>query len=115
MPKWIGIACGVVVRIEGIDAVMLGRDEEHIVHALAGNGHVSEDQRLAVNLAIHGIGKSGKDRAPRRNQARLERPLSAAYFAVKRPANNATARTPGRLVLRFIVRSFGGPFDASSS
>jgi hypothetical protein len=43
--------------------------------------------------AIHGIGKSGNNKAPARNQARSERPLSAAYFAVKRPLQNATART----------------------
>src|SRR2546423_9859941 len=38
-------------------------------------------------------GKERKNRAPRTNQARWERPLSAAQFAVKRPHSNATART----------------------
>jgi hypothetical protein len=42
---------------------------------------------------IHWTGKSGKSRAPKRNQAGSERPLCAAYFAVKRPDRNATART----------------------
>ena len=41
---------------------------------------------------IHGIGKSGKSTAPRRNQVRSERPRSAAYVAVNRPAKSATAR-----------------------
>ena len=39
------------------------------------------------------MGKNGKNGAPRTNQARWERPLSAAQFAVKRPHSNATART----------------------
>jgi hypothetical protein len=43
--------------------------------------------------AIHGIGKSGNSNAPTRNQAHLERPLSAAYFAVRLPDQNATANT----------------------
>jgi hypothetical protein len=41
---------------------------------------------------IHGTGKSGKSRAPKRNQVRSDRPLWAAYFAVKRP-DGIAART----------------------
>jgi hypothetical protein len=55
--------------------------------------------------AIHGIGKSGNSRAPNRNHRRLERPLCAAYFAVKRPVRKATATTG--TVMKMIQESMG--------
>jgi hypothetical protein len=59
---------------------------------------------------IHGTGKSGNKSAPQTNQARSERPVAAAYFAVKRPDKNATARTG--MVMKMIQENMAAPINA---
>ena len=61
---------------------------------------------------IHGTGNGRKNTAPQTNQARLERPFSAAYSAVKRPDKNATARTA--IVTKTIQENMAAPIDALS-
>jgi hypothetical protein len=47
----------VVVRIEGVNAVVLRGHVHHVVTAEAGNGDVGHVKRLRVNVTIHGVRK----------------------------------------------------------
>ncbi len=42
-----------MVGIEGVYAVMLGDDEEHIVPALSWNLHPADEERLCIDLTIY--------------------------------------------------------------
>ena len=46
-----------IIRVEGIDAVMLRRQEDHIVRALVWDRNVRQIERLGVNITIHKLGK----------------------------------------------------------
>ena len=65
---------GVAVRIERVNAVVLGCNKHHVVHA-SGDVHLRHEKRLAVNERIN---RAGKDLAECRNihvrgsQLRLE-------------------------------------------
>ena len=54
-PEQPAVCITVAVRVERIDRIMHGGDEEHIAHAFAGNGQVRQDQRLRINVAIHRV------------------------------------------------------------
>src|SRR5579864_741642 len=43
------------VRVKGIDGIMLGGDEHHVVHAACNITQAGNEQRLSVDLAIHRI------------------------------------------------------------
>lgn len=45
------------VRVEGIDAVVFGGDEDDVVSALAGDGETLNVKRLSVDAAVNGIGE----------------------------------------------------------
>ena len=45
------------VGVEGIDAVVLGGDEEHVVFALTGNLDVGHIKGLSVSIAVDGKSK----------------------------------------------------------
>ena len=57
------LADAAVVGVEGVDAVMLRRDEHHIAEALPRNRDVREIQRLGVDVSIDRIGKEPLERA----------------------------------------------------
>src|SRR5579859_466415 len=42
-----------VVGVEGVDAIVLGGDEQNVMRAFAGNLDRREEERLRVNRAIH--------------------------------------------------------------
>src|SRR5271170_7768926 len=44
---------GLAVGVEGIDAVVLGRNKEHIVPALARYLQSCEEERLRINVSIY--------------------------------------------------------------
>ncbi len=50
LPYWLG---ALVVRVEHINAIVLGLHKHHVVRAFSGNAHIRHIQRLAVNLAVH--------------------------------------------------------------
>src|SRR5262245_53552021 len=53
VPKWNGVAAGIVVGVEGINAIMLCSDEHHIMCSLPGNLQVGYIKRLSVNSPIY--------------------------------------------------------------
>src|SRR5690348_5136154 len=44
---------GGAVRVEGVNAIVLGGDEQNVMHAFAGNLDRREEERLRVYRAIH--------------------------------------------------------------
>src|SRR5689334_25228302 len=46
---------GGVIRVEGIDAVMRGRYDDHVMHG-ACYGDIGKEERLRVNSAIYRVG-----------------------------------------------------------
>ena len=49
-------SAGLAIRIEGVNAIVLGRDENHVVRA-AGNAEFRHEKRLAVYERIDAAGK----------------------------------------------------------
>src|SRR5580704_3571088 len=53
LPERVYIVAAVIVRIEGVHAVVLGGDVDHIVLAFTRYGHILEFDGLRVDLTIH--------------------------------------------------------------
>ena len=55
LPEGLGVRAAVAIGIEGVDAIVLGDDEEDVVRALAGDAEIGHVKRLSVDVAIHGV------------------------------------------------------------
>ena len=53
---------GLSVGVEGVDAVVLGGDEDDVVRA-AGDREIRHIERLGVDFAIHGAGEEFSERS----------------------------------------------------
>ena len=47
--------CGETIGVEGIDAVILGRDVDDVVQALTGDGYVGDVERLRKDVSVDRI------------------------------------------------------------
>ncbi len=57
LPKGVGIGTRVVVRVESVDAVMLGADENHVV-GRAIDVKVGNVKRLTKKISVHRMGEN---------------------------------------------------------
>ena len=73
------------VGVEGVEAVVLGRDIQDVVDALAGDRHAGHVERLGVDLAVDAVDAEQAERARldvRRRQDRLARVQAVARGVV---------------------------------
>ena len=61
MPEGGRVAPGVVISIEGVNAIVLGDQEHNIVGAFVRDGNVRKKKRLCVNRAIDRLAAEVKD------------------------------------------------------
>ena len=57
LPQNAVVRAQITVGVERVDRVVLGRHENHVVNALAGNRHIRHDQRFGIDVTVHGVGK----------------------------------------------------------
>jgi hypothetical protein len=57
VPQRRGVGAGVAVGIERINAIMLGRNVNHIVRAEAWDGNIRNIQRLRIHVSVDGLAK----------------------------------------------------------
>src|SRR5438105_9523290 len=62
LPKGHGVAGGVIVRIERVNARMSGGDEYYVVDAFVADRHIRHVQRLRINLSINRVGEKFAER-----------------------------------------------------
>lgn len=87
LPQRRRVHSGVVVRIEGVNAVVLRGHVHYIVRAQAGDVHVGDVQRLGINIAVHRLRKQLAELTyvdVARGENRLAQVLPIAHVVVAR-------------------------------
>ena len=57
LPERRRVCAEVVIRVKGVDAVVLGRDKQDVVSSFAGDGKIGQVERLGVNVPVDGLRK----------------------------------------------------------
>src|SRR2546421_7260653 len=85
LPQRSGVGARTIVRVESINTVVLGRDEEDVMRAFVDDGHVRDIKRLGINVTVHGVGEQSAERRAidiRKRQNGFIRILSGARVVV---------------------------------
>src|SRR6267154_3824682 len=61
LPQRSRIGPSVAIRIEGIDAVVLGGDEPHVMRTFSGDRNPCQIQWLRIKITVHWIGKESSE------------------------------------------------------